>query len=366
MYITRKTLKDVQSRLDELEFMESKIENTVCAIPHFKTNLNDKYTVDIDGREFELTEDARNQALGIGKFAIRSFKDAQRVNIPVEASSVKLNAGIYMLNSVGDYADKQTYKHQFYDDKCTSITNPNHPNLEGITLFRELFDQISITGLTPIVYDLSFDPISGRQSTEIVFEENVSRANIRLNDSMATGIKITNNINGHGHFRVQLYSVQLVCTNGMIAPVRLDGFQGIHRSKWDLLSKIRNWLYKVTGEYQNFRDFDQSFYKQLASGIIALAKKNSNVIKSALERSMTIPLTDTPLKVFEKLAKKEALITKKDVDKLVSIYHSDPTIDRSNPSMLNVVQSITRHANSIENPSKREDLQELAYIIATR
>jgi hypothetical protein len=187
-----------------------------------------------------------------------------------------------------------------------------------------------------------------------------------MNDSMATGVKITNNMNGHGYFTVQIYAVQLVCTNGMIAPVRIDGFNGLHRSKWDLLSKIARWLHSVTGQYYNFREFNDQLYNDLAFGIIELAKKTSSVIKSALERAMTIPLVETPLKTFEKLAKKEAIITKKDVDKLVSIYYSDPTIDRSNPSMLNVVQSISRHANSIENPAKREDLQELAYIVATQ
>lgn len=366
MYVTRSTLKDIQSKLDELEFIESKVVSTICPIDKFKTNLNNKYTVEINDKEFELTEDARNQVLGIGKFGVKSFKDAERVKIPVQDMDAELNAGIFMLNSIKDYADKTKYKHQFYDNKNVSVTNPDHPNLEGIRLFKEIFDQISMLGLTPRVYDLNYDPISGRQSVEFVFDENVSRANLRINDSIATGVKISNNMNGHGYFTVQIYAVQLVCTNGMIAPVTIDGFNGLHRSKWDLLSKIARWLNQITGEYYNFRDFNDQLYHDLAFGIIELAKKTSSVIKSALERAMETPLDDTPQKTFELLAKKEAIITKKDVDKLISIYYSDPTIDRENPSMLNIVQSISRHANSIENPAKREDLQELAYIIATR
>ncbi len=366
MYVTRTTLKDVQSKLDELEFIESKIMNTVCPIASFKTNLSNNYTIEVNGVEYELTEDARNQALGIGKFGVKSFKDAERVNIPVKDMTEKLNAGIFMLNSVKEYADKPNYKHQFYENKNVSITNPSHPNLEGVRLFKEIFDQISLVGLTPRVYNLDYDPISGRQSCEFVFDENVSRANLRMNDSIATGIKITNNTNGHGYFKVQIYAVQLVCTNGIIAPVAIEGFAGIHRSKWDLLSKIARWLNKITGQYYTFRDFNDQLYTDLAFGIIELAKKTSSTIKHALERSMTLPLLETPQKTFEKLAKKESAITKKDVDHLVSIYYSDPTIDRENPSMLNIVQSISRHANSIDSPSKREELQELSYIIATR
>ena len=367
MYVTRTTLKDIQSKLDELEFIESKVVNTVCPIANFKTNLNNKYTTEINGVDYELTEDARNQALGIGKFGVKSFKDAERVSIPVQDMTTKLNAGIFMLNSVKDFADKPKYKHQFYENKNVSITNPSHPNLEGVRLFKEVFDQIGQLGLTPRVYNLDYDPISGRQSCEFVFDENVSRANIRINDTMATGIKITNNTNGHGYFKVQIYAVQLVCTNGMIAPVTVEGFAGIHRSKWDLLSKIAIWLNSITGQYYNFREFNDQLYSDLAYGIIELAKKTSSTIKTALERAMTVSLGgETPLKIFEKLAKKESAITKKDVDHLVSIYYSDPTIDRENPSMLNIVQSISRHANSIDSPSKREELQELSYIIATR
>lgn len=367
MLVTRQQVINVESKLDELEFIESQITKTVGEIPDFRTDMQDvpTYTIEVNDNKYSLTEQSLNQWLGIGGFAIRSFKDASRVIIKEVTPQEKLTAGIFMLNHIEKYADKDRYKMQFYDNKNISVNNPNHPNLDGVRLFRELFNQFSMIGLTPMVYDLSFDPITGRQSLEVLFEENVQKANIRKNDSMATGIKITNSITGHAHFMVQLFAMQLVCTNGMIAPVRIDGLKVLHRSKWDMLGKISKWVSKITGRYTSYIDFNDEFYSSLVNGIVALAQKNSRVIRTALEHSMTVPLKDTPRKELEALGKKHALITKSDVDHMVNIYYSDSTIDRDNPSLLNIVQTVTRHANSIESPVKREELQELAYVIAT-
>lgn len=357
---TRPIITDVQERLDAFEYISSQVKETIIPIPDFTTNLKDSYYTTIDGQEVLLLDSAINQLLGIGKFGIKSFKDAQRVNI-----KEKVNADIFMLNSVSKYADKPTYKFGVYDKQLTHTVNSKHPQLDGLAVFKAIFHQLGKLGLTPKVYDITYDPISGRQSLELVVSEWDKTTSIELNKTLAVGFKVVNSTTGHGHFRLQIYAVQLVCSNGMIAPVKVGGLELLHRTLYDLMKKARNFIIQALGSEDTYNlslySLNEEFYQLFAKAIIMRAKEYSSTIANALERAKSIKLDISPLKQFERIGKANTLITKDDVDKLIRIHNSDQTIDRTENTLLNIVQSMTRLANEIENPVKREKVQELAY-----
>jgi len=356
---TRKPIDDIQERLDALEYVNDQVTEKVTEIPFFKTDTKGKYFVEVNGTEFEVTEKAINQYLGIGKFSVKSFKDARRVNI-----KGPMNAETFMLNSVKKYADKQSYKLGFYKGHNTHIVNPEHPHIDGIAMFKAIFDKLGELALTPKVYEMDYDPITGRQSLELVVEEWNKETTIELNKTLGVGFKITNSTTGHGYFSVQIFGVQLICTNGMTANVHKAGFKLLHRTYNDLLRKARQFIYRATGDYANIYSIDDEFYKQLAESTVLMAKRHSHLIADALERAQAIKLNVPPIKYFKALQKKNAFITKKDMDRMIFIRESDPTIDSSDNSLLNIIQSMTRYANEVVSPTKREELQEYAYQLA--
>ena len=364
---TRKPITDVQDKLDAFEYINNQIHDTIQPIGHVTTDPKTKtYHTSVNGEVMELTEGARNQLLGIGNFGIRSFKDAERVTIKGD-----INAGVYMLDAVQKYADKDRYKFRDYKgEKVISTVNPKYPSIDGIALFKEVFEQLGRLGLTPKVYNMEFDPISGRQSMELVIEQWDKDTKKELGQSMGVGFKITNNINGHGHFMIQIYAVQLVCTNGMIAPVSVGGLKILHRTEGDMLKKFRSWISDKLNRYVRLYNFGRQFYSMLAEAVIITAEAHSDLISSALKRARDFELSVTPEKYFEAIAKKESIITQADIERMITIRMTDSTmtLDKDNQrenNLLNVVQAITRYSNEVVSSEKRDNLQEYAYTLAT-
>jgi hypothetical protein len=355
--ITRPLINDVEQRLDAFEYIQTQIKESIIPMPFFKTDTKGKFFTDIEGKETELLESAINQILGIGGFAIRSFKDAQKVAI-----KDTVNSDIFMLNSVTKYADKPVYKYGVYDNKLTHVVNPKHPQIDGIRVFKSVFDQLGKLGLTPNVYNMEFDPISGRQNLELVVNDWNQDTSIELNKALGVGFKISNSTTGHGYFTFQLYAVQLVCTNGMIGTVNKGGLELLHRTTSDLLKKARQFIGKALNRsYVSLYSLNDDFYNLLAKSMIKTAEVHSSVISAALERAKAFKLEVHPKAYLEALGKKQTIITQKDVERMIVIHSMDNTIDRADNNLLNIVQSMTRLANEIENPVKREKIQELAY-----
>lgn len=363
---TRKPILDVQEQLDAFEYINNQIHDTVQPIDHVTINpTNNTYNTSVGGVVMELTEGAINQLLGIGGFAIRSFTDAERVTI-----KGKVSAGVYMLDAVRKYADKPTYKFKDYKgEQVISTVNPKYPSIDGVALFKEIFEQLGKLGLTPKVYNMEFDPITGRQSIELVIEEWDKNTKRELGQSMGVGFKIGNNINGRGHFMIQIYAVQLVCSNGMIAPVGVGGLRVLHRTEGDMLKKFRAWISEKLNRYVRLYRFNADFYRMLAEAVIITAEAHSDLISSALKRAKDFKLSVTPEKYFEAIAKKESLITQADIERMITIRNTDPTMsykdDKRENNLLNVVQAITRYSNEVVSSEKRENLQEYAYNLAT-
>ena len=372
IFSKRKNIENPRMILEKYADIEANIFDITAEFPNFTTNLDNKFFAEqlAENQKYELIRGSIRQLLSIGSMSIKTFDDNKKTIVRDIPPKV-LDARIYMLNSVKYYADKEQYKYRTHEDKVIGVVNPKYPSFNANTLVLKLYDYLQDLDLNPKLVTAHYEVEEGYSRYEIYLDSETFAHNVEevpLNANLQMGFRISNSNTGNGHFKLSLSSYQKVCSNGLIAPVKLAGLELLHRTEYDMVSKIKAFIRKHKGGYAyygGFNEIDQdSLMTDFVEAIVSMAKNYSNVIAEAYKEAHTKLLTTTANKHIEAIGRTHKM-TKTEMSEIQRIYRLDETIDRVNPSMGGIVNAISRYANHVKKAERQEQLQEIAYLVAT-
>ena len=299
--------------------------------------------------------------------------------------------------------DRSDYRndHRFvvYDNKIQDVQGYDNPvnALKVSRLLSAWQNYENLQGFKEPKMRIYWDEMTGNVNAQVTYD-TFTVDNARHNPLVRVGWTIRNGYYSGSGMSIRPYYENQVCTNGQTRKSDISKgstFYAIHSNEGKVAEHLGDWLQRNHNPMRSaewFKDDDyliktkvqngympdvsperftlaqqERYYSLICETIFSAITSDAAKQKELMEKSAKIPVDDLDKALLKIRNANSSWFRQKDQEALEDIWNSDDTLPRTNATLYDVAQSISRYANTESlSAQKVENLQDLSYNLTSQ
>lgn len=365
------------NRLSELKTYEGSImptEATLSTTIPFYNVHREAYGIKIVGQEFDFT----NLSLNSFFQKVKSDVTIDDFNAVKDLRGVDGEpVGLDVLTAINKHTHRDNLRtaskeHKFltFDGNLLNIVSPRYPdpttsNFKFSSYLEAIRDTVSLNSSDVLKTELNWNPLTGDARARIFFDT----LETPYGDSRSHGYGaiLETNYVGQGSTKGGIANINYYCSNGQISWKATSAFQIRNSSEKNVLKGLVDYFHRhnnyweIPEEEQLIIDYlqdeaydrvfddgmlESAFYDLMGKTFVTAINMEKSRYERGLVRAQETSVSDIVEEYKRIRSKYSSILSKSDIERLLLITETDPTIELDSMSKYTAIQAITRYANS--------------------